>query len=93
MSKHLVVFTMEGCPYCHDFKEMLSKEEIEFTDLDINDHPDEYDMFTKIVDNDLVPAFMVVNTEGGKTTFMAPDRDYEELDEALEKIKEIINPQ
>jgi hypothetical protein len=36
---------------------------------------------------------MVVNTEGGKTTFMAPDRDYEELDEALEKIKEIINPQ
>ena len=50
-------------------------------------------MFTKIVGNDLVPAFMVVNTEGGKTSFMAPDRDYEELDEALEKIKDIISRQ
>lgn len=93
MSKHLVIFTMEGCPYCHDFKDMISKENIEFTDLDINQHSDEYDMFTKIVENDLVPAFMILDDEGGPTTFMAPDRDYEELDVALEKIKQILNNQ
>lgn len=92
MAKHLILFTMEGCPYCHDFKEMLNKEQIEFTDLDINEHSDEYDMFSNIVDNDLVPAFMILDTEGSPTTFMAPDRDYEELDEALEKIKGILNP-
>lgn len=93
MSKHLVIFTMEGCPYCHDFKDMITKENIEFTDLDINEHSDEYDMFTKIVENDLVPAFMILDDQGGPTTFMAPDRDYEELDEAIEKIKQILNNQ
>ena len=84
---------MEGCPYCHDFKDMITKENIEFTDLDINEHSDEYDMFTKIVENDLVPAFMILDDQGGPTTFMAPDRDYEELDEAIEKIKQILNNQ
>ena len=87
MSKHLVIFTMEGCPYCYDFKNMLKESNIEFTDLDINEYNEEYDMFMKIVENDLVPSFMIVNTEGGPTTFMAPDRDYQDLTEAINLIK------
>lgn len=91
MSQHVVLFTMEGCPYCHELKGMLKESNIEFTDLDINEYAEEYDMFTKIVDNDLVPAFMVVDENGGATKFMAPDRDYEDLNEAVEKIKSILN--
>ncbi len=87
MSKHLVIFTMEGCPYCYDFKNMLKESNIEFTDLDINEYNEEYDMFMKIVENDLVPSFMIVNTEGSPTTFMAPDRDYQDLTEAINLIK------
>ena len=91
MSQHVVLFTMEGCPYCHELKDMLKENNIEFTDLDINQYVEEYDMFTKIVDNDLVPAFMIVDENGGATQFMAPDRDYEDLNEALQKIKYVLN--
>jgi glutaredoxin len=90
MSKHLVLFTMEGCPFCYEFKEKLNEEDIEFVDMDINDNPSEYDMFMKITENDLVPAFMIVDDQGGPSTFMAPDRDYQELDEAISKIKNIL---
>jgi len=87
MSQHLVLFTMKGCPYCVDFKDMLVKENIEFTDLDINDHEEEYEMFTKIVENDLVPAFMIIDDQDGHNSFMAPDRDYQDLNEAINLIK------
>lgn len=90
MSQHLVLFTMEGCPYCLDMKNMLKEEEIEFIDLDINENQEEYDMFTQIVNNDYVPAFMIVNEDGGVSHFMAPDRDYEDLNEAITKIKTIL---
>ena len=28
--KHVLVFTMDGCPHCTDFKEMLTNEGIEY---------------------------------------------------------------
>ena len=91
MSQHVILFTMEGCPYCHELKDMFKESNMEFTDLDINEYVEEYHMFTKIVDNDLVAAFMIVDEKGGPSKFMAPDRDYEDLNEALHKIKSIIN--
>ena len=87
MSKHLILFTMEGCPFCVDMKSKLADAKIEFVDLDINENSDEYEMFKKIVDNDYVPAFMIIDTEGTPTTFMAPDRDFEDIDDAVNKIK------
>jgi glutaredoxin len=90
MSKHLIVFTMEGCPYCYEFKDKLKNEKIDFIDMDINENEEEYDMFMKIVDNDLVPAVMIVDENGGPSTFMAPDRDYQDLDDAIQKIKQFF---
>jgi glutaredoxin len=81
---------MEGCPFCVDMKSKLDDAKIEFVDLDINENSDEYDMFKKIVDNDYVPAFMIIDTEGSPTKFMAPDRDFEDIDDAVDKIKSIL---
>ena len=41
----VVVYTMKGCPFCTDFKEMLVKENIEFFDRDIDEYKEEYDLF------------------------------------------------
>jgi glutaredoxin len=38
---------MKGCPFCTDFKEMLTKEGIEFFDRDIDEYKKEYDMFSE----------------------------------------------
>jgi glutaredoxin len=81
---------MEGCPYCYDFKNMLKEEKIEFLDLDINKNEEEYSMFTQIVENDLVPAFMIVDDQNNNTVFMAPDRDFQDLDEAINLIKHTL---
>ena len=85
---HVVVFTMKGCPHCDDFKELLVKENIEFVDADIDDNSDEYNMLVKMTENEYVPAIMIVNEQTRDAKFYAPDRDFEDLDQAVNLIKE-----
>lgn len=87
---HIVVFTMDGCPHCSDFKEMLIKENIEFIEADIDENKEEYDMFVKVTENEYVPAVMIVNESTKDAKFLAPDRDFQDLEEAISKIKNII---
>ena len=89
MSTQVVVYTMKGCPYCVELKELLVKENIEFVDRDIEENEEEYDLFTQVVENDYVPALLIVN-EGGKdiqSFLYAPERDYNELSEAVDLVK------
>jgi glutaredoxin len=81
---------MEGCIHCNDFKNFLKEDKIEFFDMDINKHPEEYQMFTQITENDYVPAFMIVDDQTNVAEYFAPDRDFNELDEGIKIIKEKI---
>jgi hypothetical protein len=70
-------------------KELLVKENIEFVDRDIEENEEEYDLFTQVVENDYVPALLIVK-EGGKdiqSFLYAPERDYNELSEAVDLVK------
>jgi glutaredoxin len=88
--KHLVLYTMEGCHFCGQFKEILKCENIEFMDRDINQHNEEYELF-RSVKNDLVPAFMIVDDENPTLSeLFAPDIDFPTLEEAVKIIKERI---
>jgi glutaredoxin len=89
MSVHVVVYTMRGCPHCHDLKDMLVKEGINFVDRDIDDNKDEYDIFVEVTKNDYVPALLIIEEEGEKyeSFLYAPDRDYEELTDAVSIVK------
>lgn len=90
MSKHVIIFSMKGCPHCHEFKEMLNNENIEYIDADIEDHSDEYEMFVQITENDFVPAIMLVDEENSNNKFYTPDRDFEDLEQGVELIKKYI---
>jgi glutaredoxin len=87
---NVIVYTMKGCPFCVDFKKMLKKEGIEFFNRDIDEYKDEYDLFSKIAENDLIPALLIIEgNEGNYESFVyAPDRNYNELTEAIQIIKE-----
>ena len=80
---------MKGCPFCTDFKDMLVKENIEFFDRDIEEYKEEYDLFVEITDNDMIPSLLII--EGNEVThesfLYAPERNYNELTEALDIIK------
>ena len=72
---------------------MLSEAGIEFIDRDIDEHEEEYDMFVEATGNDFVPAFMLVeNPESEKPTtgLYAPDRDFEDVEQGLNIIREFF---
>jgi glutaredoxin len=89
MSTQVVVYTMKGCPYCVELKELLVKEHIDFVDRDIEENEEEYDLFTQVVENDYVPALLIIKEGGEKplSFLYAPERDYNELTEALDLVK------
>lgn len=86
----VIVYTMKGCPHCDDFKKMLKKEGIDYFDRDIDEYSKEYDMYSKITENDMVPALMIIESdEKEHESFLyAPDRNYNELSEAINIIQE-----
>ncbi len=90
MDKVAVIFTMKGCPYCDMLKEMLTEAEIPFINRDIDEYNEEYEMFSEVVGNEYVPALMLIESpeKDPKSELYAPERDYNELDEAVEIIKE-----
>jgi glutaredoxin len=85
MELSVIVFTMKGCPFCKDFKDMLSEAEIDFIERDIDEHKDEYDLFSEINKNDMIPALLIIESDDQehKAYQYVPERDYNELTEAL----------
>lgn len=91
MDKLVILFTMEGCPYCVQMKDQLKESDINFVERDINKYNDEYEMFVEITENEFVPAFMIVespDTDDHKSYLYAPERDYDEIEEGVAIIKE-----
>ncbi len=87
---NLVVFTMEGCPFCVEMKDKIKELGIDFVDADIEENEMEYEIFKKLVGNDYVPAFMIIMGEDDAKVF-APERDYNEIDEGIDIIKKHFN--
>ena len=85
---------MQGCPHCQDVKQMLDDDKIDFIERDIDEYDKEYGEYQKLVENnEFVPAFLWVEIDGDKVKRyqpLAPDRDFQELSEALVKVKEFI---
>lgn len=86
---------MKGCPHCIHIKEELNKNNLPFIERDIDDFESEYDDFTKIVQNEYVPAMMLItldeNEEAKNVKFLAPDRDYQDIFEGVEIVKNYIS--
>lgn len=84
----VVVYTMKGCPFCTDFKELLVKENIQFHERDIDEYEKEYDTFSKITENDMIPALLIIegDLKSHKSYFYVPEKNYNELTEAVDII-------
>ena len=96
MEKFLAVFTMKGCPHCDSMKEQLTESGIDFINMDIEENAEEYEVFSKITENDYLPAFMIMeideeNNENRNTQLFAPGRDYELIEDGIKIIKEHFN--
>jgi len=99
--KHVILYTMKGCPHCSEMKDMLEENRILFSERDIDEYQEEYDLFVEATDNEFIPAFMLlelnmiseseISEKPKKVKLLAPDRDFQELEEALEMVKKFLN--
>jgi len=89
--KVTVVYTMKGCPFCTMIKEELEKENIPFIERDIDDFEEEYDEFTKLTENEYVPALMLLTLDekdnASNVQLLAPERDFQDIFEGVELVK------
>lgn len=92
--KVVVVYTMEGCEHCINMKEELKKINVPFIDRDIDKYENEYDEFVKAVGNDYVPALMLLTLDEQENPqnikLLAPEKDYNEISEGVELIKNYL---
>lgn len=92
--KIAVVYTMKGCPFCSMIKEELEKENLPYLERDIDDYSEEYDEFSKITENEYVPALMLLTLDEDENPsdviLLAPDRDFQDIFEGVEMVKDYI---
>jgi len=92
--KITVLYTMKGCPFCGMIKEELEKNEIIFVERDIHENEEEYDKFVEVTNNEFIPAFMLLtineNEEATDVTLIAPDRDFQDIYEGVEMVKNYL---
>jgi len=82
-------------------KNILDENNIVYSEKDIDEHKEEYDLFVEATDNDYIPSFMLLELDmiseselsekPKKVKLLAPDRDFQELEEALEMVKKFLN--
>ena len=90
MDNLVILYTMKGCPFCDMMKEQLVEENIEYYERDIDEHDEEHKLFVEVTGSDYVPAFMIVDTVTEDAKLFAPDRDFQDINEAVGIIKNIL---
>lgn len=84
-SVNIVVYTMQGCPHCVEFKRMLTEKKIEFYDRDIEEFKDEYELFVRASENNFIPALLIIEDNGDiqEPHIYTPETHYNTLDDAI----------
>ena len=75
------IFSMKGCPHCDNLKDKLKENKIDFVVIDVDENEKLYEVFSKKVKNDFLPAILI-----DKTAFL-PDKSFNTIDEAVIQIK------
>jgi glutaredoxin len=90
MNAHVIIYSQDGCPYCSELKEGLEGNNIKFIVRDIGKYEDEWKLVSSITDNEYVPTACVIDEKTHKSKFLAPDRDWQDISECVDKIKKLL---
>jgi glutaredoxin len=93
-NKLVILYTMKGCPHCVELKEKLNSDNIEYTNRDIYEYEEEFDMFVEITGKDYVPSFMLVDESESDEPIpllFSPEIDFNDIDEAFQIIKKFVS--
>tara|TARA_B100000287_G_C19944598_1_gene507912 strand:+ start:112 stop:387 length:276 start_codon:yes stop_codon:yes gene_type:complete len=88
MKTKVIVYTQQGCPHCTDMKKQLKEENIMFETRDIEEHNKQWDIVSKRTNNEYIPT-VELQIEG-RVLYFAPDRDWEEVNECVGMVKDLV---
>jgi glutaredoxin len=80
------IYSIPECPYCSELKEILTKEGIEFTDINVNlpEYEKEYEKIHEITKSEMVPIVRVGNQ------LLVPEVSFKSILEASQIVKKLI---
>ena len=82
----VIIYTIPQCSYCNELKEILTKEGVAFTDVNV-DLPENEAIYTKINEltkSDQVPIIRV------KQQLLVPNVSFQSIQEAAELTKKFL---
>jgi glutaredoxin len=81
------IYSIPECPYCTELKEILTKEGIEFIDVNVNltENEAEYDKIYSVTKSDQVPIVLVGNQ------LLVPEVSFKSIEEAAKLTKNFLN--
>jgi glutaredoxin len=82
----VTIYTMKNCPYCAELKELLTTENIEFNDIDIDDKEYEKEV-NEIMEASKANEIPIIRVE--KQLFV-PNVSFKSITEAVELTKKFI---
>ena len=91
MSKQVLIYSMVECPYCTDLKEMVKAEGINFKNVDVDEFEDEWERVKELTKTEFVPTIFVKDTETRRGKYICPDVHFQDLEEALQLLKNELN--
>lgn len=86
MSKNVYVYTVETCPFCSEFKDLLRTKGVSFIERPCDEYSDEYEFLVKTTKNDFIPAIEIKDEIKKTIMFLVPGRDFDDLNEAVDNI-------
>jgi|TARA_Y100001973_G_C5137164_1_gene300951 glutaredoxin len=88
--KTILLYSEEGCPWCDEIKKRLHEKNIRFLVRDVQKYAKEWELVTTLTENEYVPALCMLDHDTKKKTYLVPDKDFEDINEAIEKLQNIL---
>ena len=80
------VYSIPNCPYCTELKTILTNENVDFVDInvDLPENEAEYNKINEITKSDMVPIVLVGNQ------FLVPNVSFNTIREAADLTKKFL---
>lgn len=80
------IYSIPDCPYCTELKEILTKEGVEFTDVDVNlpENEEEYNQVHEMTKSEEVPIVLV------NKQLLVPNVSFKSIREAADLTKKFL---
>tara|TARA_R110000787_G_scaffold261748_2_gene367095 strand:+ start:13842 stop:14114 length:273 start_codon:yes stop_codon:yes gene_type:complete len=88
--KSILLYSEDGCPWCTDLKKQLTENNIKFLVRDVQKYAKEWELVVTLTENEYVPSLCIIDHTSKEKTYVVPDRDFEDINEAIDKVKNIL---